>query len=138
MRWTERKKLNPNADMEMVIIKEQLDDIVKTLGGSVLGTTRTPGLLDLVNELSDKLNEMIKQFAHAEDWRVKFKSAQADHEARNERRRLQLEQREYEASQKEIELEQLRRDKRNSKMIAIATGIAGFVLSELFKHYFGK
>lgn len=152
-----KRPLNPNrstANMELVVIKEQLEDVkgkvselVILLGGSEVGPTHTPGLISMVSELQGKLSAMIRDFQHAEKWRKDYKSALADNEARAEKRREQREQREYEAAQErarhQIEIarrdDEIQREKRrtiNRTILAAVGTIAGFIAKELYQHYF--
>jgi hypothetical protein len=137
------RPLNPNRPiehMEVIVIKEQLDDIASTIGGKMVGETRIPGLLDLVRELADKLADMIGRFEHAEKWRKDYKAALADNEARGRERRQREEERAYAAAQDKarIEADYARqvRISRNRTILAIVTGIGGFLASRIFEHFF--
>ena len=91
-----KRPLNPNRldHMDVLVMKEQLEQVqgqvtqlVNLLGGNQVGPTKTKGVVDLVYELKDALEEMIGKFAHAEKWRLNFKNAQEANAERQEKRR---------------------------------------------------
>lgn len=140
--------------MDVLVMKEQLEQVqgqvtqlVNLLGGNQVGPTKTKGVVDLVYELKDALEEMIGKFAHAEKWRLNFKNAQEANAERQEKRRQQAEEREYQAAQeaarhkrelelKDQELAISRRLTRNRTILAAIMGIVGFVAKHLFEYYF--
>lgn len=133
--------------MDVIVIKEQLEDVktqvgevVTLLGGSEIGPTKTKGLVALVHELSDGLNTLMSQFAHAEKWRVQFKEAEADRQTRQEKKRQLAEEREYQAQQESAknlrELEHQKKLTRNRTILAAIMAVAGFLAKEIFEHYF--
>lgn len=126
--------------LQLEEVEKKVESLVTLLGGSEIGPTKTKGLVALVHELSTSLNEMIGQFNHAEKWRLNFKSAQADNEARNEKKRQVAEEREYQAKQEaeknRRDLEHQKRVTRNRTILAIISGIVGFIAKELWQHYF--
>ncbi len=136
-----KRPINRNADMEIIAIKEQLegqekkiDEVLILLGGSVIGKTK--GLVEIVSTLSLNLDDMISKFQHAEKWRKSFKEAQDANEARNEKRRQLVEQREHEMALKERELAALRRSSMIKNWIALGSGVAGFAIKQLWDYFF--
>lgn len=136
-------------NMEIGLVKQQLEEVtgqvgelVTLLGGSEIGPTKTKGLVALVHELSDGLNSLMSQFAHAEKWRIQFKEAEADRAQRQEKKRQLAEEREYQAQQESAknlrELEHQKKITRNRTILAAIMAVAGFLAKELFEHYFGK
>lgn len=126
-------------DKQIETMGKKLDEVLILLGGSLIGKTK--GLVEVVDEISNSLEEMITKFAHAEDWRVKFKAAQADHEQRNEKKRQVAEQREFDAVLKDKEIAELKRANEASKRANIiknwiaAAAVLGTILKYLFDHY---
>lgn len=112
-------------------MEKKFDEVLILLSGSLIGKTK--GLVEVVDEISTSLEDMITKFAHAEDWRVKFKAAQVDHEARNEKRKQLAEQREYEAQQKDKEIEALKRSSKIKNWIA-AAAVAASIAKYIFDH----
>lgn len=120
-------------------MEKKFDEVLILLSGSLIGKTK--GLVEVVDEISTSLEEMITKFAHAEDWRVKFKAAQVDHEQRNEKKRLVAEQREFDAVQKDKEIAELKRANEAIKRANLiknwiaAAAVAATVLKYLWDHY---
>lgn len=150
-----KRPLNPNRatdHMDVLVIKEQLEEVKGQvselsilLGGSEVGPTKTKGLIAMVVELVDKVDGMIGAFQHNEKWRVNQKNAQVENEARNEKRRLQAEEREYQAQviaqqqkreleQREEELARSKTQTRNRTILAVIMAVAGFLAKELYQH----
>lgn len=71
-------------DKSIQALTDNVQEIKFLLSGSVMGKTK--GLVQLVDEISTSLENMVGQFLHAEKWRRDFKAAQADNAERNEKK----------------------------------------------------
>lgn len=116
-------------------ITKKMDEVLIILGGSLIGKTK--GLVEVVDEISGSLEDMIGKFQHAENWRRDFKAAQADHELRNEKKREVAAQREYEAAQKDKEIAALKKSNIAKNWIAVAA-VVGSIIKFLFDYYSKK
>lgn len=119
-------------DKQIADLSKKLDEVLNLLGGNVL--FKTKGLVEVVDQISSSLEDMIGKFEHAEKWRRDFKSAQAEHEQRNQKKMEVADQREHDAKEKAKEIEALKRSNRIKNWIG-AGAIAGGILKLIIDHY---
>lgn len=113
-------------------IEKSLDEIKFLLSGSIMGKTK--GLIEMFNELSHKLDEWISKVEHAEKWRIRFIEGEKERKDMVAKKRMTEEDRAYQESLKDKEIEALKKSNTIKNWIA-AAAVVGSVIKLLFDFY---
>jgi hypothetical protein len=119
-------------DKQIETMTKKMDEVLILLGGSLIGKTK--GLVEVVDQISNSLEDMIGKFEHAEKWRTDFKAAQVDNDMRNQKKREISEQREFESQQKDKEIAALKKSSTIKNWVA-AAAVIGSIIKLIIDHY---
>lgn len=113
-------------------MQKTLDELVMLISGSVMGKTK--GLVQVVEGLSESLEQWSQKFMHAEKWRERFVAGEKERRDMKEKERQTKDDRVYQEHQKDKEIAALKKSNVVKNWITGAA-LVGSIAKMLFDYF---